>query len=475
MTDKAKKLSLSEAAAEILKSSASSAPAQPQQHLEGDGSGLGTGQDLGGDTPSSVAANNPRGVTGVRSKEPGPAPRIGKDPKKKLQSNNQGIDVDKQEKGPNTVTVDAYHKTDNDGQDSDTEEDGEGSLDMDEEVYVDEDGNVINPEDILYEDEEGNLYDAEGNPVEFVSEGYDDEDEENDEQDSDEQYDDEGVIEEEQQVVLFDREAIYESFKQELEDDIGSLLESDSSLTEDFKTKAKTIFEAAVMARVDQMADSLESAFIETLAEAVEEIKGDLTEKTNDYLSYVAEQWLADNEIAVEKSLRTELTEDFMNGLKNLFVEHYIDIPDEKVDLIEELSEELSATEEKLDEEIEHGIEMKRALKEYKAAETFATVCEGLTDVQVDKMKSLVENLEFTTEEEYKDKLEILRENYCFKETNKKKVVVDAAQKQTTGSLHETVEIEDEKAKKTKVEDPMVAQMVSALDRTSPTSSFTQK
>jgi hypothetical protein len=477
------KKTLSEAAAEILKASASGAPAQARQTLQGDQSGLGKGQDLGGDTPQRVAAENPDNVTGVSAKEPGPAPRVGSDPKKKLKSNNSGIDIDKQKQGTNSVTVDSYHKTKNPQLSS---EQVEGDVNEDDVLYVDEEGNfcdaegnkldlteeeiaeieqaLLGEEPELFVDEDGNVVHADGTPLteeelaELESMLAENEDDENDSNEDGESLQEGEEAGEEEQVILFDREAMYETFKKELDQDLGSLLDSDESLSPEFKAKARTVFEAAVMARVDQMADTLESVFVETLAESVDEVKQELTEKTNDYLSYVAEEWLKENEVAIEKGLRTELTEDFINGLKSLFQEHFIDIPEDKINVVEELTDEVAEVESRLNEEISRNVELTKQVKQYKAAEIFATVCENLTDVQVDKMHSLVENLEFTTEDEFKDKLEMLRDNYCF-------INESAAPKtKSDGGLNEAVEIADEK-KKTQNSDPLVNQFVSGLDR----------
>ena len=461
------KKTLSEAAAEILKASASGAPAEARKSLESeaDGARLGRGQDLGGDVPQRVAAENPDGVTGVSAKEPGPAPKVGSDPKKKLKSNNSGVSIDKQKQGTNTVTVDAYHKTKSDQQEQ---------VAQDDEVLAegDEDGEFE-----LYTDGNGNFFDAEGNQLELTAEEVEaltealaaqDEDESDDSDDGEQQEQDSDAGEEsnaeevEESVILFDREAIYEQFREELDSDLGSLLSEDSGLSEEFKNKVRTIFEAAVMARVDHMADALEEAFVSTLAESIEEIKGDLTEKTNDYLSYVAEEWLKDNELAVEQGLRTELTEDFITGLKSLFQEHYIDIPEDKVNVVEELTEEVAQVEAKLNEALQKSVDLAKQVKSYQASDVFATVCENLTDVQVDKMRSLAEGVEFTTADEFKGKLEMLRDNYFSGKATKA-----TETPKSDGGLNEAVEIEDEAKKKAPSVDPMVDSFMDALDRAS--------
>lgn len=455
------KKTLSEAAAEILNQSRSSAPGQPQQHLESDpgfDSAVTAGkgeEDLGGDTPKKVLDHNPDPTRPIgKAKEPGVKPPIGKESDartRNLKGNNDTED-DLQSKGPNKVK----YKSSGDPSPASRGAKPDEELDDQEDEYVEE--------AVLYVDEEGNVLDEEGNVLtdeELAAYELVEDNDSNDGDDNDGEVIEEG---EEESVILFDREAIYESFRNELDEDLGGLLDDDSTLSEEFKGKARTIFEAAVMARVDQMMDALESAFVNTLEEAIDEIKSELTDKTNDYLSYVAEQWMQDNELAIEKGLKAELVEDFINDLKKVFVEHYIDIPEDKVDVVEELAEELQATEEKLNEEIARGVELQKEVTSYKAAQVFATACDGLTDVQVDKMSSLAEGLEFTSAAEFKEKLEMLRENYfSSSEATDKKITKT---EKTDAGLNESIDIEDDK-KKTVSNDAGVAGFANALDRAS--------
>jgi hypothetical protein len=190
------------------------------------------------------------------------------------------------------------------------------------------------------------------------------------------------------------------------------------------------------------------------LEEAVESVSQDLTEKVNDYLSYVVEQWIADNEIAIESGLRSELTEEFIAGLRNLFAEHYIDVPSEKVDVVEELATKVEELEMKLNEEIEYGIEMKKALVEAVKSEITYEVADGLTDTQVEKIKSLAESVEFSTEDEYRNKLETIRENYF----------PSGVKKASTSWLHE--QVEDEGEQKSVSADPYVQSVMQAISKT---------
>ena len=234
---------------------------------------------------------------------------------------------------------------------------------------------------------------------------------------------------------------------------IEALFADDSTISEEFKSKVSTIFEARVIDRVSQIEEEIENDYAGMLEEAVESIRADLTEKVDDYLSYVVEQWMADNEIAIESGLRSELTEDFIAGMRNLFAEHYIDVPAEKVDLVDELAGKVEELESKLNEEIERAVDLKKSLVESRKVEMTREACEGLTDTQVEKIKSLAESVEFSTEDEYTQKLETIRENYF----------PSNAKKATEAQLHE--EFVEEEAKKF-INDPFVAAVSQAISKT---------
>jgi len=236
-------------------------------------------------------------------------------------------------------------------------------------------------------------------------------------------------------------------------EDINALFAGDETISEDFKNKASTIFEARVLDRVTQIQEALEEEYAEKFEEAVSVIHADLTEKVDDYLNYVVEQWMSENEIAIESGLRAELSEEFIAGLRNLFAEHYIDVPSEKVDLVDELSERVVALEGKLNEEIERNIEIKKSLVESRKNEIAHAVCEGLTTTQVEKIKSLAESVEFSTEDEYAQKLETIRENYF--PSNVKKA--------NESQLHESVETAEEAQKSN---DPYINAVASAISKT---------
>jgi len=210
-------------------------------------------------------------------------------------------------------------------------------------------------------------------------------------------------------------EVVAEETEEEYQVDMSEHVEAlfaGEELSEDFKQKALTIFESAVKQKVQEELKIIEASYAETLEEQVDQIKQELTENVDDYLNYVVEQWVSDNEVAITEGLRTELTEDFISGLRNLFTEHYIDIPEDKVSVVEEMGKKVEELETKLNEEIQRSVQLNKMLNETKTEQIIDSICEGLTDTQVVKIKSLIENVEFTTVEEFSKKVNTLRESY---------------------------------------------------------------
>jgi hypothetical protein len=199
--------------------------------------------------------------------------------------------------------------------------------------------------------------------------------------------------------------------KGSMAEDVDALFNGES-LSEEFRTKATTIFEAAVQSRVEKIVEDVLNDNDAVLAEAVEEIRTELATQVDEYLNYVVEQWMENNAVAIESGLRAELTEDFINGLKNLFAEHYIDLPEEKLEVAESLAEKVVELEEATAAREEQFVTLTKELNEAKKNEAIRKICEGLTEVQVGKMKSLAEGVEFTTEGEFNNKLATIRENY---------------------------------------------------------------
>jgi hypothetical protein len=209
-------------------------------------------------------------------------------------------------------------------------------------------------------------------------------------------------------------------------------------LSEEFKERATTLFEAAVTARVTTELARLEEEFETKLDEEVSEVVGTLSEQLDKYLDYVVENWMADNEVAIESSLRNELMEDFIEGLKGLFAEHYIDVPQTKLDVLESLSSKVEELETRLNESIEENVEMKRHMLEVDRNAALAEVAEGLTVVQTDKFEALAEGIEFDGNlNTYRRKLNIIKENY-FADKNPSKNVIDY-ETETDGILTEEV------------------------------------
>ena len=184
------------------------------------------------------------------------------------------------------------------------------------------------------------------------------------------------------------------------------------NLSEEFKQKATTIFEAAVKQKVEEELSNLEEAYAETLEEEVQKIQAELSENVDDYLNYVVENWVTENEVAIEAGLRTELTEEFITGLRQLFAEHYIDIPEDKVSVVEEMAAKVSELESKLNEEFERNVALNKKLNESTQNDILTDACDGLTITQAEKLKALAEGLDFTSADEYAQKINILRESY---------------------------------------------------------------
>ena len=256
------------------------------------------------------------------------------------------------------------------------------------------------------------------------------------------------------QLKLNKEEEVIAENKFNLTSDIDAMFADDQTISEEFKSKVATIFEARVQDRISQIEEEIETHYAGMLEEAVESIKEDLTTKVDDYLSYIVEQWMEENQIAIETGLRAEITEDFIAGLRNLFAEHYIDVPAEKVDLVEELAGKVEELESKLNEEIERGVSYAKALVESHKNEIIHEVTEGLIVTQVEKIKSLAESVEFSTADEYKEKLETIRENYF------PSGVIKASEKQ----LQE--EVTDGSEKAAVPADPLVAAVAKAITKT---------
>ena len=219
---------------------------------------------------------------------------------------------------------------------------------------------------------------------------------------------------EEDQVVAEDQVEVSEDTVDEtvdIEDDVNALLGGEE-LSEEFKEKAKTIFEAALNSKVKEIQETLEVQYEEKLQEAREELKASLQERVDSYLEYVSQEWLDENTLAIEHGLKTEMTESFLGGMKSLFEEHYVTNPEDKYDVLESMVEKLDDMETKLNEQIDKNIGLNKRLGESTASNILESVSEGLAATQKEKLASLAESVEFESEDEYRGKLEVLKESY---------------------------------------------------------------
>ena len=227
---------------------------------------------------------------------------------------------------------------------------------------------------------------------------------------------DEVELEDSQEVVAETEVTTEDTVEEEtveidIEADVNALLGGEE-LSEEFREKAKTVFEAALQSKVNQLAEDMQAKFDEKLVEEVESTKTALAERVDAYLEYVSEEWFVENELAIEHGLKTELTESFLTGMKSLFEEHYVQIPDDKYDVLESMVEKLDDMETKLNEQIEKNVSLNGRLGESVASGILDQVSDGLAATQKEKLASLAESVEFESEDQYRGKLETLKESY---------------------------------------------------------------
>ena len=225
-----------------------------------------------------------------------------------------------------------------------------------------------------------------------------------------------------------DKKEVKEKKHAKMKEDIDAIF-SGEDLSEEFKTNAKAIFEAAVLARVTEIEEDLQTEFNYRLNEQVEDIVSGIVDKVDEYLDYVVSEWVEENKISIERNLRAEITEDFIVGLKNLFVENYIDIPEDKVDFVDEIAVRLENAEQNLDKKISENHELVAELNEYKKEKAVLEVTEGLSDIQIAKLKSLAENIEFISEEDYREKLVLTKKKYFESKEEDKSITTTTSKK----------------------------------------------
>ena len=231
-----------------------------------------------------------------------------------------------------------------------------------------------------------------------------------------EQDDEEEEEEEDDDEDEKEKEAASESIEQridgmDLTSDVEALVEGEE-LSEEFKTKAATIFESAVKSKVRAELEKIQEENDKVIEEMAESTINDMTEKVDDYLKYVVEQWMEENQLAIERGLKGEIAEDFISGLKNLFEDHYIDVPDEKYDILEANLTRIEELEEKLNKQMDENIQLRKQKGELVKESMISDVADGMTDTETEKFQSLVEDVEFSDEESYKEKLQTIRESY---------------------------------------------------------------
>jgi hypothetical protein len=359
--------SLAEAAAEVLNKSRSSSDKEPMHKLSNTGSGLENIVDLGGATYENPEGDNTGEKTAAArgtATPPGVAP-----------------DSDKKE---------PMHKLESGG-------DGRSEASK---VSLQKAGEKESPEE-----HNGDHFDkATRNTAEYAHPTVHGEETEL----SDEEYEEQ--LEEARAERLENAKNKMKEIS--VKEDIDAMFSGEESLSEEFKTKAATIFEAAVISRAIMIAESLEEEILEAAQEALDDSRTEIEEQVDTYLNFVVENWVKENQVAIESGLRSEIVEDFINGLKNLFSENYIDIPEEKVDVVEEQAEEIANLQDQVNEVLNANAELTKKLNESNKAQILVTACEGLTATQAAKLKTLAEGVEFTTEGEYVGKLKVIRESY---------------------------------------------------------------
>ena len=246
----------------------------------------------------------------------------------------------------------------------------------------------------------------------------------------------EETSEEEATEVVAEEEATEEEVIEEInvEEDLQALIAGEE-LSEEFQDKARTIFETAIKTKVADIKEELNESYAKALVEELDTIKTGLTERVDSYLEYVADEWVQENQLAVEAGLKTEMTESFMEGMKSLFEDHYVTIPEEKYDVLNSMVDKLDEMENKLNEQIERNVALNQRLAESTSDVILADVAEGLADTQKEKLATLAENVEFESDADYREKLETLKESYFPSKT--------ATPKSTSENLSEEVSTDE--------------------------------
>ena len=226
-----------------------------------------------------------------------------------------------------------------------------------------------------------------------------DKDKDDDDEDDDEDKDESKAKKEEKEIEI------------DVSEDVSALIDGEE-LSEEFKTKAATIFEAAVKSKISKIRKQIRDESKKDIEDRTEAMQKEMTEKMDEYMNYVVKEWMEENKLAVEQGVRNEVTESFISGLKKLFEEHYIDVPSEKEDVFESLVQEVAELETKLDEQTEKHMDTAKELNTYKAKDVFHEITGGMVDTDIEKMKELTEDVDYESDEQYKEKLNIIKNSY---------------------------------------------------------------
>ena len=282
-----------------------------------------------------------------------------------------------------------------------------------------------------------------------IAEKYEDEEEEDDDDDDDDEME-ESVDNSELESSLVEIE---------VEDDLNAISEA-LELSEENAEKARTIFKAAVQSKVAEIKESLESQYSDELKTSVEKVKGDLAEAVDKYLTYCAEEWTKENELAIERGLRAEMTENFIEGMKTLFTEHYVEVPEDKYNVMDELANRLDEMEQKLDSEVSKNMEVTEEIDSLKRANVVREACKDLTESQKEKMESLSNGVDFKDVEDFSDKVAEIKEAY-FGNIEGDNIAEEMNVEEGTGSFEDEKSLEE-------VLDPTIARYSSAISKLKP-------
>lgn len=248
-----------------------------------------------------------------------------------------------------------------------------------------------------------------------------------------------------------------------MQEHIGAMFEGEE-LSEDFKNKAIAVFEAAINERYDAIVSRLEEAYEETIAENTEKILDELSSRVNDYISYIAEEWVKENRLVLESGIKVEIAENFLNGMKNIFQENFVQVPEEKIDLMDELSDENEELRDEVNNQVNENMELRKEILALRCDDIFESYCDGLADTQVEKLRTLAEGIEFDSEELFEEKLAVLKESY-FGNARRVKAPAPVTENLIEEVILDSGDEEQELAEETAPINPIMQHYTSALSR----------